>query len=1482
MAGDDDDDHQSLNKSNDDHDHNIEDDTKPSPTEATTDTSTSRSRSSSDDNDDVHGNEGGDHVVANKSALEVVEGESRQLKSTSSSTSSLSSLKKPNASFQQQQQQQQTRFSFYDAREVSLQYTSSIPSLSDDDNKKKVSINDDDTDKNKQQKTGNRFHFYDPSIMPVSATTPSSDFIDRDRNRMGDTIKNGGTGSDVNGNLNVTSSINSNNNRERLTASGRKQPKTLSVAEPSHADEILRSLQETEVQRLNILKNRTSGTRIGGSHQITTSSTSTATITAATPNGGCNDDAAGAGGGLSTRMNATNPYEDAIKEALVLLRKHRSPPGSPSHHPERNYPNNIDLDRNHIVASNISTVHDSLDESSNGQTPRTVKTGRSRGCVGPSIHVDSVEEILDPQQEQHIPSGSNTLTGGIGNLSDNITGALQEAKLKAKKRQERMAEYASRLQEFKSSLPPEQQLQLQPSSSFQSQNDDDGAAAPLVPAPTPTTQPISVQEWVPSDERRKEYRHQEDEEVRDSVGEQPLFIQHAASTDSAGILSELSHSTKPVPSHQMNSSQSVGSYSQYGPTDEDRQRTVEEEVQKGVEKVLLAILEASRTKGEAAATDNGGNILSNDIVQRIDASTISNPGHGGQVSETLLRVMDEVLYKNSAGANWSSCTTGGDHGTNRIVRSDLVDSSSVSKVSLGGKSQASHRSKQSGGEHSSVVDELLAEEDEPNGNEQKFLVQQRTRHPLSTNSNYWTEEKKFTDELTTSEKPKEPSTMVKSTVLNDVSLRYEHEVGIDNEHEVGIDNEMLSEEYGGGIYSTGNDEDEDDDLVSENEDDEHDDNHDQRHCAVLGPLSRKAGGTTGIVLDSGETAKEDLSRSNGYFSSVVDYVSSALTPEEKQSMENDAKESVNEMPNQTMDSRKDSYPPGVDSDSMDLMRTLCAHLLPFGVDRHSDFRESLPEWDESNENEAGYRIIRLSRSQLRLVERAFEVMVAGLKNKSQSQLNGLEGEYDANFIRELQEAERLLDDEERRLDAKLSETAPLVTPSIFQGVSTSSEAAGAKIGIGADDSVESDEGHPDFPGVKSTGRGEMGDLEYFHLPIIFKSHVTGFEPTKDMVLEPGNVVAGQYLVESELGSAAFSTAYRCIDLSSDNQEGQEEVCLKVIKNTKDFFDQSLDEIKILELLRQTGKCDDNFIVRMKTFFYYREHLIIVTELLRQNLFEFGKFIVDNDEEPYFTIPRLAYITRQCLIALRFVHGLGLVHSDVKPENILLGSYSRAKIKLIDFGSSCYLTDRQSSYIQSRSYRAPEVVLGLPYDGRIDVWSLGCVVAEMYTGEVTFQNDSIVSMLSRIEAIRGSFPRHMIAQGRQSGRFFTKSGLLYEVVDESDHETRKNPPGPNDSCDESDSDSDTSVLFDIFQPKNTTLASRLGFEADLMDDYDPRRIPPGQRDLTDFELEQVFADFVGRLLTIDPDGRPSADEALRHPYMVYASTLTEEMIKYPSN
>ena len=63
---------------------------------------------------------------------------------------------------------------------------------------------------------------------------------------------------------------------------------------------------------------------------------------------------------------------------------------------------------------------------------------------------------------------------------------------------------------------------------------------------------------------------------------------------------------------------------------------------------------------------------------------------------------------------------------------------------------------------------------------------------------------------------------------------------------------------------------------------------------------------------------------------------------------------------------------------------------------------------------------------------------------------------------------------------------------------------------------------------------------------------------------------------------------------------------------------------------------------------------------------------------------------------------------------------RCEVKVIDLGSSCFVTDHLSSYVQSRSYRAPEVILGLPYDQKVDMWSFGCILAELLTGLVLFQ------------------------------------------------------------------------------------------------------------------------------------------------------------------
>ena len=105
-----------------------------------------------------------------------------------------------------------------------------------------------------------------------------------------------------------------------------------------------------------------------------------------------------------------------------------------------------------------------------------------------------------------------------------------------------------------------------------------------------------------------------------------------------------------------------------------------------------------------------------------------------------------------------------------------------------------------------------------------------------------------------------------------------------------------------------------------------------------------------------------------------------------------------------------------------------------------------------------------------------------------------------------------------------------------------------------------------------------------------------------------------------------------------------------------------------------------------------------------NLYEYYRFNKEKEDGLYFSIGRLQKVTKQILIGLEYIHSLKLIHCDLKPENILIKSYSRSETKIIDFGSSCYIHDHLSSYVQSRSYRAPEVIIGCKYDYKIDMWS----------------------------------------------------------------------------------------------------------------------------------------------------------------------------------
>ena len=134
------------------------------------------------------------------------------------------------------------------------------------------------------------------------------------------------------------------------------------------------------------------------------------------------------------------------------------------------------------------------------------------------------------------------------------------------------------------------------------------------------------------------------------------------------------------------------------------------------------------------------------------------------------------------------------------------------------------------------------------------------------------------------------------------------------------------------------------------------------------------------------------------------------------------------------------------------------------------------------------------------------------------------------------------------------------------------------------------------------------------------------------------------------------------------------------------------------------------------------------------------------------VERVQEVARQCLSTLVCLHKHGVIHCDLvrrthralrlkpspwlgrlttalltraqKPENILMESLATCKIKVIDYGNAYLHHDQRCSYVQSRAYRAPEVVLGLPYSPKVDMWSLGCILMELFTGKLLFDNTSV--------------------------------------------------------------------------------------------------------------------------------------------------------------
>jgi len=139
------------------------------------------------------------------------------------------------------------------------------------------------------------------------------------------------------------------------------------------------------------------------------------------------------------------------------------------------------------------------------------------------------------------------------------------------------------------------------------------------------------------------------------------------------------------------------------------------------------------------------------------------------------------------------------------------------------------------------------------------------------------------------------------------------------------------------------------------------------------------------------------------------------------------------------------------------------------------------------------------------------------------------------------------------------------------------------------------------------------------------------------------------------------------------------------------------------------------------------------------------------------LPTLHQYVRQLFLGLRALRRLRVVHADLKPDNILM-TLSKAEIQICDFGSAMDVSELvKTSYLQPRYYRAPEIMLAVPYDTQIDVWSAGTTLYELATGKILFTGKTNNQMLKQFIDVCGGFPKRMSSEGEFSRKHFNGSG-----------------------------------------------------------------------------------------------------------------------------
>ncbi|VDO11506.1 unnamed protein product [Rodentolepis nana] len=432
--------------------------------------------------------------------------------------------------------------------------------------------------------------------------------------------------------------------------------------------------------------------------------------------------------------------------------------------------------------------------------------------------------------------------------------------------------------------------------------------------------------------------------------------------------------------------------------------------------------------------------------------------------------------------------------------------------------------------------------------------------------------------------------------------------------------------------------------------------------------------------------------------------------------------------------------------------------------------------------------------------------------------------------------------------------------------------------------------------------------------------VAGSNSSSDF-LKIGAVWLDRYEITDIKGKGTFGQVFRAHD-----RKTHEEVAIKVIKNRRQFLAQAEIEIKLLREIahfqeneQRAVEVGANYVgeltfhmdfndahilnghvnwcwlkmvkgfdmfnhllhsaVNLKGYFTYQGHWCLVFECLSYNLYELLTYTHFRGVSLHLTLK----FARQLCAALVFLSrpDVRVMHCDLKPENILLVTPKRSDLKVIDFGSSCHVNENVHQYIQSRFYRAPEVLLNLDYGLSIDMWSLGCILVEMHTGEPLFSGSNELEQLLQIVEVLGLPPLWMLEKSPKLEHFFER---VSDVSSSLCSSTSSNSSGQQpDRMDTSGQTSPTSPFSKacvtikgiVYRPRriyskgNMTMRCRFAGpqtrplrEVLGRDTGGPGGRRSGEEGHSPEDYDK-FIDLVAQMLVYDPRARLRPDEALAH-------------------